>query len=476
MTWELVAYEVTTDGDGNFPEINSESQEPFVLLIPRFEYDSYNTAVANNEIPEDGNQHELFCRNEIAMVLPAVKAPVIEVEKKVDAKPAAAPKAEIPKPNVAPANIFAASEKGSKQGSPPTPTPDPSISFNDIVIAVKKDLGWAHVYGTSFAYAKQFFTRPKLPDKPLDENTPTQKSAARSQSIGSSLKNQDTKILKVKDKVTTAEQAAVKPVEVTSDAPWMVYAIKEQTKSGADKVEETFGSHRNNPKWKEEHSARTEAEKSIKASQANLVKEKQKSDKTRDTKRVTELELKIDEQKNVRDEADKKMQELEKAYNNSDIVKYLQSTRLGRDMARDDGTAWCSSFANWCVEQSGYHGTGDALAESWRNWGEKIDEPRYGAITITTRANNPVKYHVGFYLGIGKRTVSDGEEDVDEVGKNGVVIKKKKKKTRKIDTVRLLSGNFSDQVKEGDEWTVLASDNAAKHLVSYRWPTAKEKR
>ena len=476
VTWELIAYEVVTDGEGNFPEINSESQEPFVLLIPRFEYDFYNKAVANNEIPEDGNQHELFCRNESISILPAIKTPVNEIEKKVDPKSIPPKKLEASAPKAATANIFAASEKGAQQGPPQTVTPSPSISFNDVVIAVKKDLGWANVYATSFAYAKQFFTRPKLPDKPLDENTKTQKSAARTQSIGSSLKNQDTKPLQVKDKVTTAEQPPFKKVEVIGDAPWMVYAIKEQTKSGAGKVEATPGSHRTDPKWKEEHSVRTEAEKLIKVSQTNLAKETHKPEKTKDIQKINELELKINEQKKLRDQADKKMQEIEKNYNNADIVKYLQSTTLDRDMARDEETAWCYSFANWCVEAAGYHGTGGAKAESWKKWGEKIDEPRYGAVTITTRASNPEKYHVGFYTGIQAKSEPDGTEEVAVKGKNGEIKMKVQKKYKKVESVRLLSGNMTGEIKELADWTVNATDNATRHLVEYRWPTTKERK
>ena len=43
-------------------------------------------------------------------------------------------------PKAARVSIFAASEKTAKQVSPPTVTPDPSISFNDVVIVLKKDL------------------------------------------------------------------------------------------------------------------------------------------------------------------------------------------------------------------------------------------------------------------------------------------------------------------------------------------------
>lgn len=479
VTWELIAYEVMTDGDGNLPEINSDSQEPFVLLIPRFEYDSYNAAVANNEILEDGNQHELFCRNEPKSILPAIKTTLNELEKKAAPKSVTPKKLEASKPKAAPANIFSVSEKGAKQGPAPTVSPDPSISFNDVVIALKKDLGWSHVYATSFAYAKQFFTRPKLPDKPLDENTKTQKSAARTQSIGSSLKNQDTKTLQVKDKVTTAEQPAIKTVEVTGDAPWMVHAIKEQTKSDADKVKELPGSHRNDPKWKEEHSVRTEAEKSIKISQINLAKEKHKSEKATDIQRINELESKISEQKNIRDAADKKMQEIEKTYNNSDIVKYLQSTNLDCDAARDDHTSWCASFVNWCIEATGkYHGLKNdaASAESWRKWGEKISEPKYGAITITTRASNPVKYHVGFFTGIQEKNIEDGQVEVEVKTKDGTVKKVKKTKFKKVKSVRLLSGNMTNQIRELAEWAVDPADNEVSHLVEYRWPTVKEQK
>lgn len=472
----MTAYEVTTDADGNLPEINSESQEPFVLLIPRFEYDSYNAAVSSGEIPEDGNQHELFCRNETASRSPVIKSPVIAEEKKLDSKPVAVPKVEVPKPQVAPASIFSAADKGAKQGPPAPPSPDPTINFHDVVIALKKDLGWTNVYETSFAYAKQFFTRPKLPDKPLDENTPTKKSEARTQSIGSSLKNEETKTLKVKDKVTTAEQAVVKTVELVGDAPWMVFALKEQSKSGTDKVTETPGSHKNDAKWKETHLARTEAENSIKNSQANLTKEKHKSDKNRDAKKMTELELKIQEQQVIRDDSDKKMQELEKAYNNSDIVKYLQSTSLGRDMSRDEETAWCSSFANWCIEKSGYPGTGNALAESWRKWGEKIDEPCYGAITVTTRASNPVKYHVGFYTGLQVKSKPDGTEEVPVKGKSGEIKMKTQKKFKKVNFVKLLSGNMGDEIQELAEWAESSADNERLHLVEYRWPTSKERK
>ena len=159
-------------------------------------------------------------------------------------------------------------------------------------------------------------------------------------------------------------------------------------------------------------------------------------------------------------------------------MKYLQSTSAGRDEARDDNTAWCSSFANWCMENgSSYHGTGSAAASSWLNWGEEIAEPRYGAITIVTRAKSPnVLYHMGFFLRIDKKNIEIGEEEVEKIGRDGKAKKIKKKKYKSVDAVNILSGNYSDKIREASGWTVNAEDDPVSHLVSYRWPTNKEKR
>jgi len=82
---------------------------------------------------------------------------------------------------------------------------------------------------------------------------------------------------------------------------------------------------------------------------------------------------------------------------NPRIVEYLKSTNLSApDSARDE-TPWCSAFANWCVEKSGYEGTDSAWARSWLNWGGTIAKPRHGCIAVLKRDVN--KGHVGFYLG-----------------------------------------------------------------------------
>jgi uncharacterized protein (TIGR02594 family) len=90
--------------------------------------------------------------------------------------------------------------------------------------------------------------------------------------------------------------------------------------------------------------------------------------------------------------------------NNSRIVEYHSATSL---RAKDDETPWCSSFVNWVMKEAGYTGTNNALAKSWLDWGETLDSPRYGAITVIKRkgaqsdaaTGSSTGYHVAFYVG-----------------------------------------------------------------------------
>lgn len=82
---------------------------------------------------------------------------------------------------------------------------------------------------------------------------------------------------------------------------------------------------------------------------------------------------------------------------NPRIIEYLQSTNLGSPHNSQDETPWCSAFANWCVERSGFEGTDSAWARSWLNWGQKIDTPKRGCIVVFSRGNS--FGHVAFYIG-----------------------------------------------------------------------------
>jgi uncharacterized protein (TIGR02594 family) len=65
----------------------------------------------------------------------------------------------------------------------------------------------------------------------------------------------------------------------------------------------------------------------------------------------------------------------------------------------DDETAWCSSFVNWVLKQSGIQGTGSAAARSWMQWSIPTNSPKRGDIVVLWR-NDPSSWqgHVGFYV------------------------------------------------------------------------------
>jgi uncharacterized protein (TIGR02594 family) len=82
---------------------------------------------------------------------------------------------------------------------------------------------------------------------------------------------------------------------------------------------------------------------------------------------------------------------------NPRVLEYLRSTtNLSRSATSKDETPWCSAFVNWCLEQTGYERTRNALARSWLSWGQAIQTPRRGCIVVFQREKT--FGHVGFYL------------------------------------------------------------------------------
>ena len=83
--------------------------------------------------------------------------------------------------------------------------------------------------------------------------------------------------------------------------------------------------------------------------------------------------------------------------NNPRIVAYHASTNIWA--GTDDSVAWCSSFVNWCVEQSGREGTNRQNARSWVDWGQDVTgNPIEGDIVVFSRTNDGVSGHVGFFV------------------------------------------------------------------------------
>ena len=80
------------------------------------------------------------------------------------------------------------------------------------------------------------------------------------------------------------------------------------------------------------------------------------------------------------------------------IVDFLNVVGAGE---AGDETAWCSAFANWCMQQAGIRGSGVANARSWLDWGNAaLARPVVGCVTVLWR-NQPNGWqgHVGFYTG-----------------------------------------------------------------------------
>lgn len=85
---------------------------------------------------------------------------------------------------------------------------------------------------------------------------------------------------------------------------------------------------------------------------------------------------------------------------NPDVVKYLKSIdTLSVSAQRNDETAWCSAFVNWCMEKADIKGTEKANARSWLQWGHKLDTPKIGCVVILWRGS-PAGWqgHVGFFV------------------------------------------------------------------------------
>jgi uncharacterized protein (TIGR02594 family) len=84
--------------------------------------------------------------------------------------------------------------------------------------------------------------------------------------------------------------------------------------------------------------------------------------------------------------------------NNPQIIEYHSATTLH---AKDDETAWCSSFVNWTLKTIGIKGTNSASALSWRKWGQLLKKPAFGSIAILNYGKG--KGHVGFVAGINPK-------------------------------------------------------------------------
>jgi len=102
---------------------------------------------------------------------------------------------------------------------------------------------------------------------------------------------------------------------------------------------------------------------------------------------------------------------------NPRITEYHEGTNIA---GYDDKAAWCSSFLDWVFRKSHYPGTGSALARSWLDWGEPLEQPRYGCVVVLEREEpDGWQGHVGLFLKIeNERIYLLGGNQLDEVRKH----------------------------------------------------------
>lgn len=82
---------------------------------------------------------------------------------------------------------------------------------------------------------------------------------------------------------------------------------------------------------------------------------------------------------------------------NPEIVKYFHNT--GHTWVREDETAWCTAFVNWCCFMSGKEYSRKLNARSWRKIGREVNSPTQGDIVVLWRDDpKSWKGHVGFFV------------------------------------------------------------------------------
>ena len=83
---------------------------------------------------------------------------------------------------------------------------------------------------------------------------------------------------------------------------------------------------------------------------------------------------------------------------NPEIIKYFDS--IGKTWVKDDETAWCSAYLNWCAKTSGHEYTGKLTARSWLDVGEPIEHfQQVGDIVVFWRVSiDDWRGHVGIYI------------------------------------------------------------------------------
>ncbi len=82
---------------------------------------------------------------------------------------------------------------------------------------------------------------------------------------------------------------------------------------------------------------------------------------------------------------------------NDEVLKYF--IEIGHQWVKNDETAWCSAFLNWCAKHVGLEYSGKLNARSWLTIGQEVECPEIGDIVVFWRSSpRSWKGHVGIYI------------------------------------------------------------------------------
>lgn len=86
------------------------------------------------------------------------------------------------------------------------------------------------------------------------------------------------------------------------------------------------------------------------------------------------------------------------------IAEFFQATGF---KGGDAGDAWCSAFANHCMQKAGLKGSGKANARSWLAWGgRQLTLPTTGCVVVFARPPEPASGHVAFFVSEEKNWIN----------------------------------------------------------------------
>lgn len=89
--------------------------------------------------------------------------------------------------------------------------------------------------------------------------------------------------------------------------------------------------------------------------------------------------------------------EIKGTIHNPEILKYSKDINL--KWVKDDETAWCAIFVNWCLNKAKLPHTASALARSFQKYGSKTNVPDIGELAIFWRISPTSGFgHVGFFI------------------------------------------------------------------------------